>query len=521
MDIAAALQSSALRDAVVVAGQAHLDNEVRWVHMIDHPEIADWVKPGYLLLSTGYNWPHEDGEAKRLIRDLKQRDLAGVVLAVPHFLDHFPPSSISAADEVGLPLLELPWDIPFGSITEEIHADIIRQQNEIIARSEEIHRALTNAAVMANSLDDLAIALAGLIGQQVHFVDPDGSVLGASGGVDSRAGRERAYIQTLHRNATLRQMRDSMRPILLVPQPELAIPRRLGCPIRSAGELVAMVFVDEGDVPLGELDIRATEHAAIIGALHLSQKELSQREKLAALGALVAGVAHEINTPIGNCLIIASALADETQQLSEIVAEGGLKRSLLEHDIMEFNTGSKILLRNLRRAADLVASFKQVAVDRTSWERRAFSLATLVDELVPTLLPIPDKPGVTIARKIEADIVLDSYPEPLAQVLTQLINNAVLHGFDGRHTGSIDIAAHARDDGMLELTVSDDGRGIPAADLPRVFNPFFTTRLGTGSSGLGLHICHNIVTGLLGGHLRAVSEAGAGSTFTLVLPAKG
>lgn len=517
MDISTALQSTVLRDAVVVAGHAHLGNEVRWVHMVDHPEIAAWVKPGYLLLSTGYNWPHEDGEAKRLIFALKERELAGVVLAVPHFLDHFPPSSISAADQAGLPLLELPWEIPFSSITEEIHSNIIRHQGEVIERSEAIHRALTNAAVMANSLDDLAKALAGLIGQKVNFIDPDGAVLGSSG---TAAGAERAYIQALDRKAILRRMPDAVHPILIEAQPESGMPRRLGCPIRIGGELVAIAFVDEGEQPLGELDIRATEHAAIIGALHLAQKELSEREKLAALGALVAGIAHEINTPIGNCLMIASALADESQTLSQVFAEGALKRSLLEHDIMEFNTGSQILLRNLRRAADLVSSFKQVAVDRASWERRVFSLETVLDEVIQAFFAVPEKAGVTVTRSIPHEIMLDSYPEPFGQVVAQLINNAVLHGFEGRDKGTIAIVAHTRDNGQVELIISDDGVGIAPANLPRIFNPFFTTKLGVGGSGLGLHICHNIVTGLLGGHIRAVSEAGEGTMFTLTLPAK-
>ncbi len=521
MDISTALQSTVLRDAVVVAGQAHLGNEVRWVHMVDHPEIATWVKPGYLLLSTGYNWPRDDAGAKRLILALRERELAGVVLAVPHFLDHFPPGSIRAANEAGLPLLELPWDIPFSSITEEIHSTIIRHQGEVIERSEAIHRALTHAAVTASSLDDVAKALATLIGQQVNFVDPDGAVLGSSAGAAMPPGGERAYLQLLNSKAILRRMQDAIHPILIDAQPEAAAPRRLGCPIRSGNELVAIALVDEGDTPLGELDIRATEHAAIIGALHLAQKELSQREKLAALGALVAGIAHEINTPLGNCLMVASALADESQVLSEVFAHGALKRSLLEHDIMEFTTGSQILLRNLRRAADLVASFKQVAVDRTSWERSAFTLESAIEAVLQALCPMLKSAGIAVERNIEHGIVFDSYPEPFGQVLSQLISNAVLHGFEGRGQGRIGIAAHTRDDGFVELSISDDGAGISADNLPRIFNPFFTTKLGVGGSGLGLHICHNIVTGLLGGHIRAASEPGAGSTFTLVLPHAG
>jgi len=519
MDISTALQSTVLRDATVVAGHAGLGNEVRWVHMVDHPEIAAWVKPGHLLLSTGFNWPREDGDGKRLICSLKDRELAGVVLAVPHFLEHFPESSVKAANEVGLPLLELPWEIPFSAITEEIHANIIRHQSEIIEKSEEIHRSLTNAAVTANSLDDLAKALSNLLGRTVNFDNPDGFVLGSSIEEGCRQCDEHAYMQVLTRKVIIRRMQDSRHPILIDAEPEAATPRRLGCPISIRDELVAIVFVDEGMMPFGELDIRATEHAAIISALHLTQKELTHREKLAALGAMVAGIAHEINTPIGNCLMVASTLADHMRLLSKTVAEGrSLKRSVLEHDMTEFNNANEILLRNLQRAADLVTSFKQVAVDPRSSQRRVFSLKQAIAEIIQSLLPTFGKTGFMIAHSIQDGIMLDSYPEPLGQVVTQLINNAVLHGFEGRTAGVVTVSAQATNDGLVELTISDNGAGIEPENLPRIFNPFFTTKLGVGGSGLGLHVCHNIVTGILGGHIRVASEVGVGTTFTLILP---
>ena len=293
MDLATALQSTVLRDARVVAGHEALTNEIRWVHMVDHPDIAAWVKPGYLLLSTGYNWPRDDDACASLIRALKERGLAGIVLAVPNFLEHFPMSALATAQEIGLPLLELPWDVPFSAITEEIHANIIRNQSELIERSEEIHRALTNTAVMANSLDDLAKALGGLLVRAVNFVDPDGLVLGADADASDRQGRERAYMRLLDRKVILRKIQDSVTPILIDPQPEAGMPRRLGCPIRIRGEMVAIVFVDEGDTPLGELDIRATEHASIIGALHLAHMRALhlQEERLgyALVGTLLEG----------------------------------------------------------------------------------------------------------------------------------------------------------------------------------------------------------------------------------------
>lgn len=337
MDIATALQATVLRDAQVVAGHNALGNEIRWVHMVDHPDIAAWVRPGYLLLSTGYNWPREDSEARQLVLALKERELAGVVLAVPHFLEHFPESSVRAANEAGLPLLELPWDIPFSAITEEIHANIIRHQNEIIERSEEIHRALTNAAVMANSLDDLAKALGKLLGRAVNFIDPDGLVLGSSADGTNAQGDERAYMQALNSKVILRKIQDSVCPILIDAQPEVSVPRRLGCPIRIRGELAAIVFIDEGEAPLGELDIRATEHASIIGALHLAHMRALhlQEERLGytLVGSLLEGRFEETPSALERARIsgwdpageyrVCLVLLDEPLPLSR---EGFLRR---------------------------------------------------------------------------------------------------------------------------------------------------------------------------------------------------
>jgi purine catabolism regulator len=270
MKIAEAIASTLLRDAVVVAGARGLDNEIAWVHMVDHPDIANWVTPGQLLLSTGYNWPKDDAAAERLVQALADKGLAGVVLAVPEFLAHFSPATLAVADRLGLPLLELPWHVPFSSITQEAHARIIRDQSAIIERSEAIHLALTHAAINAHSLDDLAHALARLLDRDVNFVDQDGQLLG---GVDASAGRrdlERRFMQALCLTPAFRRIQDSVSPVAIEGDGALGVPRRLGSPVRIGGELVAIVWVDEGASPLAELDVRATEHASIIAALHLS-----------------------------------------------------------------------------------------------------------------------------------------------------------------------------------------------------------------------------------------------------------
>ncbi len=268
-----------------------------------------------------------------------------------------------------------------------------------------------------------------------------------------------------------------------------------------------------------ELQQANEELAYTLDTLNMAQEELVRSEKLAALGSLVAGIAHELNTPIGNSLMVASTLLDQTQALTEGYArDKGLKRSVLENYIGDAGRAGDILVRNLQRAADLVNGFKQVAMDQTSSQRRRFSLAEVVSEIMLTLWPTLKKTAFSVRQSIPDDLVMDSYPGPLGQVLANLVNNALLHGFEGRKTGTVSISARRGDEGWMELTVADDGVGIPAANLNRIFDPFFTTKLGAGGSGLGLNIAHNIVTGILGGRIRVQSEPEAGAVFILTLP---
>ncbi|HTH45517.1 MAG TPA: PAS domain S-box protein [Oxalicibacterium sp.] len=268
-----------------------------------------------------------------------------------------------------------------------------------------------------------------------------------------------------------------------------------------------------------ELQQANQELETTLDALNQAHEELVNSEKLAALGALVAGISHELNTPIGNSLMVASTLNDQTATLTgDYRDQKGIKRSTLESYLNDVGQASDILVRNLHRAADLVNSFKQVAIDQTSSQRRSFSLAEVVGEILLTLWPVIRKSPFNIEQSIPGDLNFDSYPGPLGQVLTNLINNALLHGFEGRDQGTVVIAASENDDGLIELSVSDDGIGIPASHLNRIFDPFFTTKLGAGGSGLGLNITHNVVTGILGGRVRVQSAVGVGTTFTLILP---
>ncbi len=251
--------------------------------------------------------------------------------------------------------------------------------------------------------------------------------------------------------------------------------------------------------------------------LRATQDRLIQSEKLASLAQLVGGVAHELGTPIGNALISASTLQERLAALHERLA-AGLRRSELEAFLAQVDEGSVIALRNLQRAATLLQGFKQIAVDQTSGQRRRFDLGELMAEVVLTMQPSLRKTGVQLAQAGGAGIELDSYPGALAQVLTNLVHNAVVHAFGDREGGRVRLVARTTDDDQVTLEVADDGCGIAPQDLGRVFEPFFTTRLGSGGSGLGLAIVHNLVTGPLGGTIEVDSHPGAGTVLRLQLP---
>ena len=260
------------------------------------------------------------------------------------------------------------------------------------------------------------------------------------------------------------------------------------------------------------------ELAAALENLSITQEELVRRDKLAALGALVAGIAHELNTPIGNGLVVATTMAERTRELQASFLDG-LRRSELGAYLAQASEADAIMLRNLQRAADLVSSFKQIAVDRASSQRRHFLLRQFVAELMLPLSTPLKAASLTLTQDVPEDLAMDSYPGPLGQVLGNLLENCLRHAFDGRSGGSIAVSARASDDGQgIVLSVADTGVGISTDDLTHVFDPFFTTKLGSGGSGLGLHVAHNIVTGVLGGHIDA-SSSPAGTTFTLLLPA--
>ncbi len=257
------------------------------------------------------------------------------------------------------------------------------------------------------------------------------------------------------------------------------------------------------------------------------QAQMVQQEKLAALGHLVAGVAHELNTPIGNCLLAASTLQQSTQALAQQVQAQALKRAELQRYLDSTSLSSDLLIRGLHTAAELVQRFKQIAVDPRSEALQEFELLPLCDLLAREQRADFEAAGIALHLQVPAGLRLKSYPGALQQVLAQLLNNALLHGFaTGGSSGGgrvlLKAQALGQDQGQgqesLQLQVIDDGKGIAAEHLDRIFDPFFSTRFGQGGSGLGLHICHNLVTVLLQGSIRVTSEAGTGCCFEITLP---
>ncbi|WP_374509407.1 ATP-binding protein [Niveibacterium sp.] len=263
---------------------------------------------------------------------------------------------------------------------------------------------------------------------------------------------------------------------------------------------------------------RTAELSQALERLQLAQDELIRSEKFIALGGLVAGIAHELNTPIGNSVTVASTLMAQSRRLQRDVEEGQLRRSALIDYAGNVSDAASLLTRNLERAHDLVASFKQVSVDRVSEKRREFDLATTVREIVATMAPMMRHQGVEIELDLEEGVLLDSYPGPLGQIITNFINNALIHAFEGRTDGHLRITAARSGATSCTLSCRDDGVGIPQEQLKRIFDPFFTTKLGRGGSGLGLSIVYNLVSGVLGGRIDVDSAPGEGACFVVTLP---
>lgn len=327
-------------------------------------------------------------------------------------------------------------------------------------------------------------------------------------------------------------------------------PERYRDPANEEGEVGDMarsfnaMITRIGDNLAAREQAEAASHAArdaaenALGELRNAQQSLIEAEKMAALGGLVAGVAHEINTPVGNALGAVSHLHRKSKQTAELFAVGKLRKQDADDFIKSTLEAGEIAMANIQRAAALVHSFKQVAADHAADQRRRFRLEEYVGEVLTSLTPQIKRAKLTVETAIAPDLYMESYPGALAQIVTNLVGNAGLHAFgddwDDEKQGprAVRIAAatiadadnaNSADVGKLRLEIADRGRGMPPEVLARIFEPFFTTKRGVGGTGLGMHIVYNLSSQRLGGRIEVVSVADMsnpdhGTVFTLILP---
>ena len=277
-------------------------------------------------------------------------------------------------------------------------------------------------------------------------------------------------------------------------------------------ELELRVDMRTADLRKANTDLRQT-----LEQLTLAQHQLLESEKMAALGGLVAGVAHEINTPLGVTVTAASHLQEETRRIARLLGEGQLSAEMLADFQQTASDSAEIILRNLHRADRLIKSFKLVAVDQTTEERRVIELGAYLNDILTSLGPVLKKTPHRIAIECPQQLHLNTYPGALYQIVSNLVMNSLIHAFEPARPGTILIAAE-RSGEHVRLRYRDNGRGMSDAVRAQIFEPFFTTRRGQGGSGLGMHVVYNLVTQLLRGSIRVESVPEAGTLFEIFLP---
>ncbi len=281
----------------------------------------------------------------------------------------------------------------------------------------------------------------------------------------------------------------------------------------------ANTLEDQVEQRTAELTTSNADLTQALANLKTAQHELVESEKLASLGRLVAGVAHELNTPLGNSLTVVSSLEDRFKQLEDMLSSNTpMRRSLLEDLVRDTRRGQDILQRNVQKAADLVRDFKRVAIDQTTDSRGDFEVHRVIEDVLVMVEPSFKHTPYVIRTELAPGIEMNSYPGSLGQVLTNLLMNALVHGFEGKEQGQVQVRCALLGEAEVEICVSDDGRGMDESVRRRIFDPFFTTKLGTGGSGLGMHIVHNLVTHVLGGQIEVQSSVGAGTRMLVRLP---
>lgn len=246
--------------------------------------------------------------------------------------------------------------------------------------------------------------------------------------------------------------------------------------------------------------------------------KLVHADRLASLGSLVAGISHELTTPLGNAISVGTTLKEHAATLDAHIREGRIERTTLEALMAEISSGAELVVGGVERASVIVRHFQQVAADQTVDRRRPYDIQQALQDIAGALSPQFRGTSLVLSTDIRCATILDGYPGALAQVMTNLVTNARLHGFEPGESGEVTIGCRDLPADGVEIFVRDSGKGMDPDTLNHIFDPFFTTRLGSGGSGIGLAIVYNIVTRTLGGHISVSSAPGKGTAVCIELP---
>jgi C4-dicarboxylate-specific signal transduction histidine kinase len=281
-----------------------------------------------------------------------------------------------------------------------------------------------------------------------------------------------------------------------------------------------IVLTDEIDLRRStelELLTKQTELERYVEELSLAQERLLGTEKMAALGGLVAGITHDINTPIGIGVTAISFLQERLNQIDVAYKEKTLSPKVLENFINDAKQSTSLLTTNLDRASELIASFKQIAVDQASEAVRTINFKDYINEVIRSLHPQLKKTAHSIKLACPEDLILNLPAGAISQIFTNLIMNSLIHGFEGKNNGIIDINIASNETDLI-INYKDNGNGVTSEQLEKLFNPFFTTKRDQGGSGLGTHIMLNLVKQTLSGSIEATSNTGEGLSYVIKFP---